>query len=271
MQRLPVLLALFMFAACDMISGPETIQPVDVTNLAPLSGKEQALLAAGEGAERSGDPISAERDYAEAAAQSHGHIEAHLALANLYQSQNQLGKAGAVLERAQAYQPDHPRVNYLLGKLAIADNKPDEALTFFDRGLRSNPDDIDLLNGAGVTHDMLQQTTQAQALYKRAITLSTPSDAATTRTNLAMSYLLSNQPKKAAALLKPDAKKPEASPVTRANLALAYGLLGKTIEAKALTSGDMTEEERQLALKRLQLYIAQSGGAAPMKPAVAVH
>lgn len=262
MRRLHLALPLLL-AACSSLSSPK---PVDRTTLAPLTTKELALLASGDAASRNKDPRSAEQYYLDATDLSRGHIDAHLALAEFYLEQDKTAEAKTILERAHALQPDHPRASYLLGKIAIQANKPDEALAYFNLGLDSAPRDVDLLNGAGIANDMLHNHPRAQALYQQAITLSPKEDLALAQTNLAMSYLLANEPKKAVALLKPLAKQPNASSVARHNLALAYGVLGKNSEAKALVSEDMTEEERTQALAQLEEYIAAPATEKPVIP-----
>ena len=270
MRRLFFAIPVLFLTACDIVAS-DAPHPVDPALLGPPSGKEQALMVAADGARRNGDTASAERDYLEAVGVNSGHVEAHLALADLYQSEHQLEKAQPILLRAHGYQPHQPRVDYLLGKIAIMQNRPDQALAFFNEGITAEPDNIDLLNGAGTAYDMLRQNDAAQRTYQRAIAMHPTEDLSMVRNNLAMSYLLSNQPKKAAALLKTEMKKPGASAVTRHNLALAYGILGKNTEAKALVSKDMTEEERQLVIKRLRAYLAQPQTTTPPLAAVAPH
>ncbi len=252
MRHLLLLLPLLALTAC----GEGASGPVNPATLAPMSGKEQALLAAANGAERTGETANAIRDYQSAIAQSHGHVEAHLSLAKLYLAQKQPALAQPVLERALGLQPRQPEVNYLLGKIHLTNNRPKEAAEAFDNGLENAPASFDLLNAAGIAHDMLREHARAQSYYQRAIALHSELDLAMVKTNLGMSYLLSNEPKKAVEQLKDEAKKPNASPVTRHNLALAYGMLGKNGEAKPLVAKEMTEEERKMALERLRRYIA---------------
>ena len=261
-MRVRWLTALFLLTACDAyLPASSTVDP---TTLGPLSAKELALLAAADGELRNGDTASAEHDYLEAVASSHGHIEAHLALTSLYQSQHRLASAKPVLERAHGFQPQNPEVDYLLGKIAIQQNDPASALDYFNQGLISAPNNIDLLNGIGIAYDMLAQHSHAQTTYARALAHNPPPAARSMlRTNLAMSYLLSNQPKKAAQLLQREAKQPGASPVARHNLALALGILGKSGEARTLVSKEMSEEDRQQVIAQLRSYLAERAATAP--------
>lgn len=254
MRRLILLLPILALTACNGMGGSAK-GPVDAAALPPLSGKEQALLVAANGALRTGDTASAIRDYQTGVGMSEGHIDAHLALAKLYLSLKQPANAQVVLEKALVLQPKHPEANYLMGKILIGKDMPKEASEAFLRGLESTPSNFDLLNGAGIAHDMMRQHARAQTYYLRAIGQHPELDLAMARTNLGMSYLLSGEPKKAVEVLKDEAKKPNASAVTRHNLALAYGMLGRNGEAKALVSKEMSEDDRKMALERLKKYI----------------
>lgn len=247
-----MLISAFLFlAACE--TGGET-KAVDTAHLPPLSGREKALIMGAESAARQGNMDVAERDYQNAIAASAGNIDAHMGLARLYATNKQPEKERIILERAATLQPDHPLVTYLLGKRALNAQDYPTALAWFTRGLTRAPQDTDLLSGAGIASDMVGKHTAAQAFYTRALTA--PGAAlGLVRTNLAMSYLFSNQPAKAIPLLKDDAQKADASPVTRHNLALAYGLLGKTAEAKAALKGQ-NEPARLAALARMKDYHA---------------
>ena len=253
-MRIVAMLALSIsLAACGLTSTPRA---VDVSKLGPMSGREQALMATAQAAEGRGEFASAERNYREAAGLSQGHVEAHLALAELYKKQNETSKARAVLEEAARFQPNHVAVQYALGKIYLSEQRGQDALNAFDRGLVTQPQSLDLLSGKGIALDMLRRHSAAQTIYLRALGLNPAADVSAVRSNLAMSYLLDNQPEKAAELLKEDVAAPVASPVTRHNLALAYGMLGRHTEARELVAGEMTEEEREAALKKLAQYIA---------------
>lgn len=252
MRHLPHCFALFLLTACEL-TGP---RPVDVSTLPPMSGRELALMTTAQVHAQKGEYAMAEKNYLDAVAQSQGHVEAHLALADLYIAHRQPDKARAVLTRAQQFQPDHVAVNYLLGKLYLQNNQPREAVAAFDRALTTQPGSLDVLSARGIAHDMLRQHAAAQRDYQNAMRANPSGDLSMVRTNLAMSYLLDNKPANAAEILKEEVQADGTSPVTRHNLALAYGMLGRHTEAKALVEGDMSEEERQASLKRLAQYIA---------------
>lgn len=268
MRGLSVLAALLMLTACDMLQDTPK-KAVDVAHLGPLTGREQALIVGADGAIAQGNYAAAEKDYLTAIGASTGHVEAHLALARLYAVQHQAAKQREILVMGLQLQPQHPELNYRLGKLLLADGDAQAALDAFKAGLQSAPGNLDLLSAAGVASDMMSQHVQAQRYYTRAVTQGAGSDLSAIRTNLGMSYLLANEPKRAVEILKDEAKKPGASPTTRQNLALAYGALGRNAEARALLHGEMDEETRTLAVARLKEYWNdRSPDKNPLKPEI---
>lgn len=251
---LALALTTIALTACGLQSSN---QAVDASTLPPMGGKEQALMTTAQVAAQQGNIPQAEKGYLQAIAQSKGHVDAHIALAQLYTRTNQSSKAEDILRAAAEFQPNHPLVNYLLGKIYLQQDNPRDALAAFERGLTVQPTNMDLLVGKGIAHDMLREHTKAQVAYQHGINTNPTGDVALARTNLAMSLLLDNKPERAAEILKADASKDGASAVTRHNLALAYGMLGRHTEAKALLGTDLTEDQRQASLKRLAQYIAQ--------------
>lgn len=242
---------LLLLTACEMTPQATVVDP---SRLPPLTGREQSLLIGGDAALQQGNLEVAEKDYLSAVSASTGHVEAHLALAKMYLAANRAEPAREVLERARGFQPTHPQVNYLLGKIALGQGNPDGARNAFVRGLEREPGNTDLLNGAGIADDMLGRHNEAQSMYLRALQ-EKGVDLSGVRSNLAMSYLLINQPQRAVDLLKAEAKKPHAPAVVRHNLALAYGLMGEHIAAKKVLNHEVREEVRRAGIAKLKAYI----------------
>ncbi len=271
MRFFPALMIALTLTGCELMDAGGAPKAVDAASLAPLSGREQALILGADGAAQQGNYSAAERDYLSAVASSNGHIEAHLGLARMYEKQRQPTKEIEILTKALELQPKHPLANYMLGKIHLEANRYSEALETFRRGRIVYPDDVDLAMGEAVTQDMMGNHVAAQIIYQRIITNNPKASLANVRTNLAMSYLLSGAPQKAVDLLKADVKKSDSSQVARHNLALAYGMLGKHSEAKKLLNGEIDEETRQLTLARMKEYLQQPKGdmsAAPIKPTI---
>lgn len=270
MRFIPALLFALAVTGCDL-ADTTSPQAVDASTIAPMTGRERSLMFAADGAVQQGNYAAAERDYLTAIAESKGHIDAHIALARLYEKQQQFAKELPILERARELQPNEPLVNYMLGKIHLDAFRFNEARDAFQRGLKLRPDDIDLGVGEAVSNDMLGKHVAAQMAYVRVMKMNQTANLSNVRTNLAMSFLLSNEPKKAIELLKEEVKKPNASPVTRHNMALAYGLLGRNAEAKKILRGDIDEDTRQLALARLKEYVSERGNdinTPPLKPSI---
>ncbi len=267
MRYLAILAVSLMLAACD--APPEGVHgPVDADHLPPMSSKEQALVFGADGAMQQGNSEAAERDYLTAAGISSGHIEAHIALARLYDKQKEFDKEREILNRALELQPNNALANYMLGKIDLNDNQYNDAIAHFDRGLKQHPGDLDLNTGKAVASDMLGNHKAAQALYNQAMHMNPDANLATLRTNLAMSYLLDEQPKKAVEILQPEVRK-GTSIVARDNLALAYGTLGRNADARKLLNGEMDEETRLLTVARLREYWKSRDNdmnAAPLQP-----
>lgn len=237
---------------------------------ATLSSREQALIFAADGAAQHGDITAAERDYRSAMALSKGRIDAHLALAQLYIHNRDYEKTRDVLQQALELQFEDPLANYLMGKLSIDTGEYEKAGEAFQRGLITKPGDLDLSIGLAVSKDMRGLHDEAQKIYQRALEQNANADLTNLRTDLAMSYLLSNQAQRAIELLKEDADKPNVSSVTRHNLALAYGLVGRDSEAKQLLHGEVSEETRLQGLQRLKSYLSKQTASVTPPPSAEV-
>lgn len=270
MRLIPVLMLSLALAGCELMETNGPIKPVDAATLAPLSSREQALIFGADGAFQQGNYVAAERDYLSAVAASTGHIDAHLALARLYDKQHFPEKQGAILAQALQLQPNHPLANYMIGKLHLEANQYARALEAFQRGRTTHPGDVDLAIGEAVTQDMMGRHAEAQRIYQRVMADNPNAKLGNVRTNLGMSYLLSGDAKKAVETLKIEAKKPDSSQVARHNLALAYGLLGRHADAKAMLNGELDEETRLLAIARMKEYLRERADdtAAPIRPTI---
>jgi Flp pilus assembly protein TadD len=253
MRIAPMLFLVLMLTGCEgLLDVPE--RDAAPVKKAALSGRERALIYGADGALQQGNVAAAERDYLAAVAMGSGHVDAHLALANLYLKSERREEAKTILAEALELEPNHAYSNYRLGKLQLEDFEYREALESFTRGLIQKPGDLDLLTAQGVAYDMQGDHKAAQRVYARAMEKNANADLRTVRNNLAMSYLLDDNATKAVDLLKPDAAKPKASSVTRHNLALAYGLLGRHPDARKLLDGALDEESRMLAIARMKQY-----------------
>lgn len=254
--------ALCLLAAC---------QPANegVSGLGSVpSEREASLMRQAQATQRAGDVQNAIALYQEAAALSHGAIEAHLQLAALLQSQGDLAGAQEVLEQAQRINAKHPAIDLQLGKLAVQQNRGEAALQHFETGLAQWPQNIDLLNGKGVALDMLMRHDEAQQAYANALGQGKAKTEFISN-NLAMSYIMTDRYADAIETLEriPNI---QGIPVMRQNLALAYGLKGDMESARQWAQPDLTKEQIEENVAFYKAYkkeLADRKGAAPAKPA----
>jgi len=86
-----------------------------------------------------------------------------------------LHAGGRFLEAEARYQailaqkPDHPDANNGMGNLSIAANKPDFAIGFFERALRSRPGDFRFLNNLGNVYMDLGRTEEGLPYLEKAL------------------------------------------------------------------------------------------------------
>lgn len=220
-----------------MACGPQ------VSDDAPITEREMSLMHLAQNMYKNGDIAEAIRLYERAIDKSGNRVQAHMALADIYNQMDKFDKATEVLLRAKKRQKNHELVNLGLAKLAVKDNDPEKAIDYFDDGLKSNKDNIDLLNGKAVALDMIGEHKQAQLIYYRVIDLN-DKDSDFVQSNLAMSYIMNGEYDDAIAMLKAIGDM-EKSPVMRQNLALAYGLKGNMKLARKWGLKDLTKKEFQ--------------------------
>lgn len=243
MKRLASLCLIAFLAACD--------SPQDHSD-APMSDREMSLMHLAQNMQRSGDTGEAIRLYNQAIDKSGNRVQAHMALADLYNQMDKPEKATETLQFAKKRQKNHPLINLGLAKLAIGKNSPEAAVAYFDDGLSANANNVDLLNGKAVALDMVGQHQQAQELYYRAID-NHSGDADFIQNNLAMSFIMDGDYEQAISHLTA-IDSMEKSPVMRQNLALAYGLKGDMRKARKWGLKDVSKKEFNENIKFYKNY-----------------
>ena len=120
------------------------------------------------------------------------------------------------------------------------------------------PDDIAWRNIAGLLADRAGEHEKAQAIYLAALENKAIGavEAEYTRNNLALSYLVSGNPRSAIILLKPHVQSAARQKETRQLLALAYGAAGEEDKAYELGLADLSVEEAAENLKFYQQFRA---------------
>ena len=242
MKKTVALLGLVLLAGC----GPQAATE------GPLSDRERSLIHLADTMRSGGDVDSAINLYKRAMAKSKHQVEAHLALADLYLQLEKNDEAQEVLLLAKKRQPKAALVNLGLAKLAVNRGETQEAIRYFNDGLKASPKHLDLLSGKGVALDMQGQHDAAQVLYFKALD-STNDLAEFVQSNLAMSYIMNGQYEEAIAQLTA-IDSMEKSAVMRQNLALAYGLNGQMKEARKWGLKDLSKKEFEQNIKFYKNY-----------------
>ncbi len=207
----------------------------------PVGAREANLMHLAQTMQTGGDLQGAIDLYLRAIGQSQHRVEAHLALADLYQRNNMADKAEAILLAAKERQPEDPEINLRLAKTEINGGDAKKAMVYYDDGLRKSPDNIDLLNGKAVALDMLMRHKEAQSLYQKVLAAH-PKDSDFVQNNLAMSYIMNGDYDAAIAQLEKIEGVADKR-VMRQNLALAYGLKGNKAKAREWGMKDLSAKQ----------------------------
>lgn len=231
-------------AACQ----PQEVPPAPQT---PVTEKEKNFLRLGRNVEKGGDVSSAVDLYKQAMDASTTGVEGHLALSRVYLEQGHRVQARDVLLEGKKRQPSDPEVNLRLGKIAVHRNLPDEAIVYFEDGLKELPGNVDLLNGRGIALDMMGRHEEAQISYRQSLN---DGNEPFVENNLAMSYIMTGKYDEAIHILE-GIKNIQDSPVMRQNVALAYGLKGDMVKAREWGGKGLNEAEMAENIAFYQEYV----------------
>jgi len=222
--------ALCMISACG-ISPHSTSQ-----STAPLSQKEKNLIQLAKASEDGRDFSQSISLYKQAVDMADGNVEAHMALANLYDRKGMRDKALDMMKQAKKEQPYHPTVNEQLGTYYAKQGDSVRAMSYFDDGLKANPDDAILLNGKGLALDMAGNHAQAQAAYQHGL-IRPLGNKDELLNNLGVSFMMTGNYDKAIANMTGIDPKGTA---IRKNLAVAYSLKGDAKQSKKWRGKDIS-------------------------------
>ncbi|HEX7158220.1 MAG TPA: tetratricopeptide repeat protein [Edaphobacter sp.] len=120
-------------------AGEELLAALKLTPETP----EDTLLA-GELAEASGDPASAEAAFRRLLAADPANADASAALVHLLLAQKKPGEAESVLTAALSKNPDDPALNAQLASLYESQNQPEKALPIVEKLHAAHPDDSNI-------------------------------------------------------------------------------------------------------------------------------
>ena len=252
----------FVYALPLMLSA---CQPADQqvgafpTDASAMQGKGNVLSIA-RSAKEAGDADSAAALLSQAMRSGQGNAAIALELATIYRQLSRPKQAVETLQQAQAMEPENAEVATALGKALIASGEATKAIPILKQALNHGAGFA--AHGAlGVAYDMSGEYATAQEHYTQALAAN-PGHVAT-RNNLALSYILNDQPDQALPLLVTLHSAGEGGDTVRQNLALAYGLLGQSSSALALGLKDLSPEEARDNLAFYQYYRDKRGEALP--------
>jgi Flp pilus assembly protein TadD len=122
------------------------------------------------------DPAASEAEYKQALALDPKSTDAMAGLVNLYTSNNRLGEAQNLLRAYLQLEPGNPTANLQMGRILVKAQKPEEALTYFETGLKSRPDDRDLLHAVAAMYSEAKKYPEAEERYRSLVQVA-PQDA----------------------------------------------------------------------------------------------
>ncbi len=173
---------------------------------------------------------------------------------NAYHQLGDDARASASFRQALALSPRYVDALIGLGRVALS-SEPAEASARFSEVLSLEPGNEVALTDRGIAADLSGLHTEAQADYRRAITIDraglTDEDSerlATVQVDYAVSLAISGQPGEAVRILQPIATSPDVSPRVRQDLAMALTLDGRGSEAAQILVSDMSQEDARRAM-----------------------
>lgn len=214
----------------------------------------EVLINMAESMKKSGQVTSALSMYEQALISNPKHVKAAVGLATLLTHLERYDQAITVLENYLTKYPhleESDDIRKELGKVYIAAHKPVEGIKHYQEILQHDPEDIWAMTGLGVCLDLNAQYGLAQTWYRKALEKSP--DNMKILSNYGLSLALSGNYQESLDVLVPLSKNPEATVNVRHNLATAYALSGKKDLAHKFYMADLTPEEANRNLKKLDM------------------
>jgi Flp pilus assembly protein TadD len=140
-----------------------------------------------------------------------------------------------------------------LGKVELARNNPDAALSKFQKVLAQKQNDVEALNGMGIAYDISGRHDVAQAFYKRVLALAPSNKQA--HNNLSLSLALNGKPLVALARIAELSRSNLSDKTIRQNLAIIQYMSGYAKQALRTAMLDLTESQAQQNFKTLPTHM----------------
>ena len=167
----------------------------------------------------------------------------------------QSSQAVAVLRRAVIVHKTDREVASAYGKSLAANGQFKQALTVVRNANPPQSPDWRLTSAEGAILDQIGENAAARQKYNEALKMAP--DEPTILSNLALSYVLSNDLPRAEGILRKAAESPKANSKVRQNLALVLGLQGKFEEAESVANNELTRDQAAANIAYLRSMLKQ--------------
>ncbi|HTI81062.1 MAG TPA: tetratricopeptide repeat protein [Acetobacteraceae bacterium] len=234
MNVLPLLIVLLTFAigGCSKPLG-------EVATASKVAGEAGQRVA--QAAEESGDLALAEQLYAQASAAAPSDAAVQLRYADILMRRGRINEARDLLSKRLQTVSDPLELHDGLGSVYVLTGDPIHAVTEFDLVLAAKPNDIRAVVNKGIALDLLGRHTDAQALYRQALTLS-PGDQVVIN-DLALSMLLAGRPQEAEQVAAPLRGQTDVLPRIRTGLGIVLAANGDVAGAGSAAGTQATQAQ----------------------------
>jgi Flp pilus assembly protein TadD len=184
-------------------------------------------------------------------------VEAAINYARALRATDQRAQAVAVLEQAAIRNPNNMQLSGAYGRALADAGQYAQALDAFTKAHTPDNPDWRILNAQGAVLDQMGRHGDAQKHYTSALKI--VPDEPSVLSNLALSYVLMKDLKRAEQTLRRAVSQPNASVKVRQNLALVVGLQGRFGEAEKIAAADLPPAEAEANVAYLRQMLAQQG------------
>jgi len=184
-------------------------------------------------------------------------VDAAINYARALRATSQRAQAVAVLEQASMRSPNSMALSGAYGRALADAGQYAQALEALGKAHTPDNPDWRILNAQGAVLDQMGRHTDAQKHYTSALRIMP--DEPSILSNLAMSYVLMKDLKRAEEALRRAVAQPTASPKVRQNLALVVGLQGRFDEAEKIAAAELPPSEAEANVGYLRQMLAQQG------------
>ncbi len=186
-----------------------------------------------------------------------GDVDAAINYARALRATDQRAQAVAVLEQASIRSPNNMTLSGAYGRALADAGQYAQALDAFGKAHTPDNPDWRILNAQGAVLDQMGRHADAQKHYTAALKI-VPEEPSVL-SNLALSYVLMKDLKRAEETLRRAVAQPNAGSKVRQNLALVVGLQGRFAEAEKIASADLPPDEAATNVGYLRQMLAQQG------------